>query len=234
MKPLIWASLLASSVAGAAPECLHTSREHYVSGWEEAASIERIYRPISAQGAIDCAFFPDPENRLNVLVRYEHGSVNGIGYRVHYADGSALIQGNGGIPFANADYADNWKLACRPSAHGQAYHCTLGKGDLRVEKDAQGTPRLAIGEHHRKGSGLLLRVDTNWAVTAPVATGFSAGQTTQLLNQMRAGKKADTGYHDASLQGRTEKPLSLFGFAQALDIMDEVLEQLNNPPADGH
>jgi hypothetical protein len=232
MKSLVWTGLLASSVAGAAPECAHTSREHYVKGWEEAPSIERIYQRISPQSTLGCSYYPDPDNRLNVLVRYELGAVDGVGYKLHYADGSAVIQGNRDVPLAQAGYQDEWKLACRKTPATSAYRCTLSRGDLRLEKDGAGRTSLTIGDNHRPGSELLLRVDTNWAVTAPAADGFSDAQTAQLLHQMRAGEKADTRYHDASLQGASQKPLPLYGFAQALDIMDRILDQLNNPPAE--
>jgi hypothetical protein len=74
-------------------------------------------------------------------------------------------------------------------------------------------------------------VDGNWAVTAPASAGFSTDQVSQLLGQMRSGKKADTSYHSADLQGLSWKTMTLYGFPEALEIMDNVLAQLKTPPA---
>ena len=57
-------------------------------------------------------------------------------------------------------------------------------------------------------------------------------QTSKLLEQMRAGKQADTRYQHASRQGPSDETISLFGFNAALEILKAVLYQLNTPPAD--
>jgi len=232
MKQLVWVALLASASAGAAPECTHVSREHFVNGWEEAPSVELIHQRITPEGVVSCTYFPDPEHSLNVLARYEQGTMNGAAYKISYADGSAVIQGRSDIPPLLTDYTDNWRLVCKQAGAAPLYRCTLSRGDLRVEKDTNGQQRLGIGENHRKDSELLLRVDTNWAVTAPAASGFSTDQTLQLLAQMSNGKKADTRYYHAERQGSSDKTMTLFGFNQAVTIMDNVLKQLKTPPAE--
>ncbi len=227
MKLLLCTALLASSGANAANECTQTDREHYNSGWKEARSVERIQQAIEPGGHVGCKFLPDPENRLNVLARFEQGTLDGVAYQVQYADGSAVIQGNRDEQPWNPDARSNWRLRC-PQAGTGRYHCTLSKGDLRVQKGSDGAVKLAIGENHRADSQLLLRVDDHLAISAPAATGFSADQIRQLLAYMRVGKKADTQYHPVGLQGAIEKPMSLYGFSQAEAIMDKVLTQLGS------
>lgn len=232
MKPLIWAGLLLSTAAGAAPECTQTDREHYVSGWHEAPAAELVRSRITPDSVIGCRFFPDPAGKLNVLARYEQGTLNGVGYRVQYSDGSGVIQGNADAPLATAGYQDNWKLTCRPSEGTPLYRCTLRKGDIGLQKDTGGHRTLLVGENHRKGSELLLRVDGQWAVTAPAGSGFTGEQTARLLTDMRKGRKADTRYHNDSVRAPTDRTVSLYGFAQAVDIMDTVLDQLKILPQD--
>jgi hypothetical protein len=232
MKQLVWLVLLVSATVRAESDCAHTSRERYVSGWEEVDAEQRLHRRITPDAAVNCSYFPDQSQKLNVLARYEQGVLNGAEYKVYYTDGSAVIQGEPGKPLANADHMDNWKLVCRQSRQSGPYQCTLSKGDLLLRKMADGTLTLNIGEHQRANSQLLLRVDTQWAVTAPAETGFSAEQTTQLVEQMLAGKHADTRYQSALRQGPSDKTISLFGFNQALEILDDVLDQLNAAPAD--
>jgi len=230
MKAWIWAGLLVSSAAGAAPECTQTSREHYVGGWEEAPAVEVIYRRITPGGVIDCRFLPDPTNRLNILARYERGTVDGVRYKVHYSDGSAVIQGHADLPLATGNQQDNWNLTCRQSEAEAAHHCTLRKGDISLHKDSENHLTLSIGDNPRTGSEMLLRVDTNWAVTAPADSGFTDQQTARLLSELRNGRKADTRYHNDSVRAPTDRSMTLYGFTQAVEIMDRVLEQRQTPP----
>jgi hypothetical protein len=232
MRRLVWAALLFSVTASADTDCARSSREQYVGGWEDVDAIQLLHRRITPEGVINCTYFPDQTEQLNVLARYEQGVLNGAEYKVYYADGSAVIQGERDTPLANADYTDNWRLVCKPAGQGSPYSCTISRGDVLLRKDADGALTLNIGEHQRADSQLLLRVDTQWAVTAFAATGFSVAQTSQLLEQMRAGKQAATRYQHASRQGPSDMTISLFGFNQALEIMNAVLEQLNAPPAD--
>lgn len=232
MKAWIWAGLLVSSAAGAAPECTQTSREHHVDGWEDVSSVEHIHRRITPGGVIDCRYLPDQSSRLNILARFERGTLDGVGYQVQYGDGSGSIQGHADQPVATADPQDNWKLNCH--AAGTASACTLHKGDLSVHKDSGNRVTLAIGSNPRKGSEWLLRVDTNWAVTAQADSGFSVEQSERLLSELRNGHKADTRYHGDSVQAPISRTMTLYGFKQAMEVMDRVLEQLRNPSEADH
>jgi hypothetical protein len=232
MKRLVWAALLVSANVSAGADCAHTSRERYVSGWEEVDAEQLLHRRITPDAAVNCSYFPDQSQKLNVLAKYEQGVLNGAEYKVYYADGSAVIQGERDQPLSDADYLDNWKLLCGNGQQSGTYQCTLSKGDMSLRKMADGTLTLNIGEHHRATSQLLLRVDTHWALTAPAESGFSAEQTRQLVEQMPAGTHVDTRYQDASRQGPSDKTMSLFGFKQALEILGEVLDQLNTAPTD--
>ncbi len=232
MKRLVWSALLVSVTVSADPDCTRISREQYVSGWEDVDAEQLLHRRITPEGVINCAYFPDQSEKLNVLARYEQGVLNDAEYKVYYTDGSAVIQGERDKPLADADYTDNWQLKCMQSVQDSPYFCTLTKRDVLLRKDVDGTSTLNIGEHHQPNSQLLLRVDTQWAVTAPAETGFSADQTSKLLEQMRAGKQADTRYQHASRQGPSDETMSLFGFNPALEILNAVLYQLNTPLAD--
>jgi hypothetical protein len=232
MKQLVWTALLVSASVNANPDCARSSREHYVSGWEEADADQLLHHRIAPGGVINCTYFPDQDQKLNVLARYERGVLNGAEYKVYYADGSAVVQGERDKPLSSADYLDNWRLVCKNTPQSGHYQCTMSKGDMFLRKDADGALTLNIGENHRTGSQLLLRVDTHWAVTASAETGFSADQTRQLVEQMSTGKQMDTRYQDASRQGPSDKTTSLFGFNQALEILGEILGQLNTPPTD--
>lgn len=226
MQRLIWAALLIGSAVRAAPDCTHTSREQYVSGWEEVAAAERLQQRITAAGIVNCVYFPDQGQHLNVLARFEQGVLQGAGYKVYYSDGSGVVQGARDQPLAGAGYADTWRLSCDRT--GPPFQCSLARGALVLQQAADGTRTLRIGSDPRAGTQLLLRVDTQWAVTAPAETGFTTEQTRTLLNQLRAGKSAAVGYHEASVRGVSNRTIPLFGFAQGLEILDTVLIQLNS------
>jgi hypothetical protein len=231
MKLLVSAALLVSATVSADPDCASRSREQFVAGWEEADAQQRLHHRITPGGIVNCTYFPDQEQHLNVLARHEQGVLNGAEYKVYYTDGSAVIQGEAGTPLSSADYTDNWRLACKNAGAGNPYHCTLRKGDLLLRQDADDRLSLNVGEQHQRGSQLLLRVDTNWAVTAPADAGFSTEQTDKLLAQLRTGKQVDTRYQHAARQGASDQTISLFGFGPALQILGTVLDQLNAPPA---
>jgi invasion protein IalB len=163
-----------------------------------------------------------------VLARFERGVLQGVGYKVYYSDGSGVIQGVPDQSLAGAGYADTWRLSCDRS--GPPFQCSLARGELALHQTADGTRTLRIGGKPRADTQLLLRVDTQWAVTAPAATGFTAAQTRTLVDQLRAGKSAAIGYHDASVRGVSSRTIPLFGFAQGLEILDNVLVQLNSAP----
>lgn len=231
MKRLIWLlALLSGHAAAADTGCTHTGREHYVSGWEDAPSVEYIHQRVVPESTVRCAYFPDRENRLNVLVRYEEGALNGVGYKIYYPDGSGIVQGSDTREFSADDRRDAWHLSCRQSGSGTGHVCALHKRDLRLQKDSRGHWRLSVGEHHRKDSEWLVRVDGNWAVTAPAGDGFSDEQTRELIAQMKRGTNADTRYFDPSLRGPTGRSMDLYGFGEALEIMDAVLGQLRKRP----
>lgn len=230
MKQLVWAALLVSAGASADTDCTHTSRESYVSGWEEVDAQQLLHRPVMPQGTVNCTYFPDQDQKLNVLARFEQGVLNGAEYKVYYADGSATIQGERDQPLGSTDDPDNWRLLCKSAGHDRLYHCTLNKGNLLLRKGADGAMTLTVGEQHRPDSEVLLRVDRNWAVTAPADSGFSVEQTGTLIEQMRTGQQADTRNQHLSRQGPSDKTLSLFGFNAALEILNNVFNQLNTPP----
>ncbi len=224
MKPLILATLLGAGAANAAGDCARTDRELYVNGWPEVRTHERM-GAVTPGAQIECKFFPDQQQRENLLARYERGDLDGVNYRLSYADGGALVQGRRASRWDPAD-AHNWRLNC--STDEQAtYHCVLRKGLLRLEQDAAGRRRLTVGDHHRPGSEVLLRVDSHMGITALAASGFSPTQIERLLGQMRAGTKLNVGYHRSDLQNASEDTLSLYGFEPALALMQEVLRQLN-------
>lgn len=230
MKTPVWLILLAAhGTAAASAECTRIDRQHYIDGWEQADAVERIHQRIAPGSEIGCRFLPDSEQRLNVLTRYEQGILDGSGYRVYYADGSAVISGRGALPVDAGNPADSWRLTCRQI--DAAYGCTLVKGELRVSADKHGRRTIGVGDDHRAGSRLLVRVQGHPAITAPAAAGFSSGQTQQLLSQLAEGaREADIGFHRATLQGATEIRMSLAGFGAAMTVMQRVLEQLDSAP----
>ncbi len=147
MKALISATLLCASAAGAAAECTRTDRALYVQGWPEVNTQQRIRQPVTPDAGLECKFFPDQQLHENLLARYERGRLDGVNYRLSYADGSALIQGRRASPWDPADVG-NWRLNCTLADQGR-YGCVLRRGRLQLAQDAAGRRTITIGDRHR-------------------------------------------------------------------------------------
>ncbi|MFQ5643279.1 MAG: hypothetical protein ACE5FQ_06225 [Thiogranum sp.] len=215
-------AMLLSTAAGAEESCAYTSRTHYVDGWLEVGSREGLNIRITPGGVVNCSFFPDQGEKLNVLVRQERGDYRGVGYRIFYTDGSGVIQGEEEKPLDVADHEDNWKLRCRKNPADKLGRCVLQKGDMFIHRYQDGSFMVEVGSNRKPGSEQLVRVDGNEAVTADAQTGFTQQQTRLILEQMQAGKMLSTRYDDASNQWHTERSISLFAYPQAAGIVEIV------------
>ena len=215
-------TMLASTCAGAEESCAYISRSHYVDGWTEVGSKEGISTRITPDGVVNCSFFPNQGEKLNVLVRQERGDYQGVGYRIFYTDGSGLIQGEAEKPLDVADYEDNWRLRCRSNPSDKLGRCVLQKGDLSIHRYQDGSFMIDVGSVKKPGSDMLIRVDANEAFRADAQDGFTNEQTGLILEQMRTGKKMSTRYENASNQSETDQTLNLFAYPQAADIVEIV------------
>ena len=212
--------MLFSSWAGAEESCAYISRSQYVDGWLDVGSREGLSGRITPGGEVNCSFFPDQDEKLNVLVRQERGDYQGIGYHIFYTDGSGVIQGEEGKPLDVADHKDNWKLRCRKNPADKLSRCVLEKGDLLIHRYQDGSFMVDVGNNKKPGSELLVRVDDNAAITAEAQVGFTQAQTRLILEQMQTGKTLSTRYDDASNAWQTEKTISLFAYPQAAAIVE--------------
>ncbi len=218
--------LLVSTAVSAEELCAYISRSHYVDGWEEVGSKEGISSPITHGGVVNCSFFPDQSEKLNVLVRQERGDYQNVEYRIFYTDGSGVIQGEAGKQLDVADYQDNWKLRCRTNPSDQLRHCVLQKGDLSIHRYRDGSFMVDVGSNQKPGSNMLVRVDSNEAITADTQDGFTDEQTDLILEQVKTGKTVHTRYENVSNQWQTDSTVNLFAYPQAADIMEIVAADL--------
>ena len=221
-----WLALLFPLAGMADTNCDQVSKIHYVDGWKEARSVLRIDQKITQDGRILCSYYPDREQQLNLLVVREHGYLNSTEYELHYADGSAVIQGHVDKSLEVADYDDNWHLSCRDVDAVGKVLCSLKKDDI-VIKQVSGNKTLMIGADHQDGSDILVRVKGQRAINAPVAEGFSQDRIEQILRQMYSGESVDTRFHARDKQRPTDKATSLYGFDQAMLLLNTVEQQLN-------
>ncbi len=218
--------MLVSTCLSADELCVSISRSRYVDGWTEVSSREGIDSHITPEGVVNCAFFPDQSEKLNVLVRQERGNYQGVGYRIFYTDGSGVIQGEAEKPLDVADYQDNWSLRCRAGLSDQLKRCVLQKGDLFIHRYQDGSYMVDVGSDKKTGSNMQVRVDNNEAVTVSVQHGFTDEQTDLILGQMQTGKKVYTRYSDAANQWETEKTIDLFAYSRAMDIVEIVASEI--------
>jgi len=218
--------MLVSTCGSAEELCAYISRDHYVDGWTEVGSKEGISSGITPGGVVNCSFFPDQSEKLNVLVRQERGNYQDVGYRIFYTDGSGVIQGEAGKPLDVADYEDNWRLRCRNNPSDKLGRCVLQKGDISIHRYQDGSFMVDIGSNKSPGSDMLVRIDSNKAITADTQHGFSEQQTSLILEQMETGKTMNTRYKDASNQWETDKTTSLFAYPQAADIVEIVASDI--------
>jgi hypothetical protein len=232
MKPVFLLSMLLSSVSVADTVCESVSRQRYVDGWREAASVQRITMRITPGSKVYCEYYPDREQQLNLLVARERGHLNGVEYDLQYADGSAVIQGRDGKDLEETDYTDNWHLSCRNSNSAAQVLCSISKDDIVIGRAVDGKMLLSIGANYRESSDIMVRVKGQWAVTVPAAEGFSPDQIDKVLLQMRSGTSLESRYHQRDKQRPTDKKTSLYGFNQAMLLMDKVTAQLSALQAD--
>jgi len=219
-------AMLASTCVSAEELCAYVSRSQYVDGWTEVGSKEGINGRITPEGVVNCSFFPDQGEKLNVLVRQERGSYQGIGYRIFYTDGSGVIQGESGKPLDVADYQDNWRLKCRANLSDSLRRCVLQKGDLFIHRYQDGSFMVDVGSDKKSVSDMQVRIDNNEAVAANVQQGFTGEQTDLILEQMKTGKVIYTRYAGASNQWETEKTVNLFSYSRAADLVEIVASEI--------
>lgn len=219
-------TLLISTYSNADELCSYISRNNHVDGWEEVGSKESISSRITPAGIVNCSFFPDQGEKLNVLVRQERGDYKGVGYRIFYTDGSGVIQGEAGKPLDVADYQDNWKLRCRISSSEQLRHCVLQKGDVFIHRYQDGSFMVDVGINKKPESNILVRIDSNEAVTADTQHGFTVQQTSLILEQMKTGKRMTTRYAEESNRWETEKTINLFAYPQAADLVELIASDI--------
>lgn len=221
---LVATAALAGTAMAGDSECRHTSREHFVSGWKTADAVRVIHAPLTPDGVVYCAFYPDQSQKLNVRVAYETGIFKGAEYRIYYSDGSGKIQGSDVAALDDPDTRVHWALNCRATSSERS-HCSLKKADLEITRSPDGKSTLSLGHAWAENSGLLLRIDRHWAIEAQADVGFSADQSLLLMQQLQSGRVVDTRFHATGNRHPTYKTLSLFGFSQALEIVDQVIRQ---------
>jgi len=215
-------TMLVSVGSSAEESCAYVSRSRYVDGWTEVGSKEVIDRQITPDGVVNCFFFPDQGEKLNVLVRQERGNYQGVEYRIFYTDGSGVIQGEAEKPLDVADFQDNWKLRCRTSPSDPQRHCVLQKGDVSIHRDKDASFMLEVGSNQEPGSEWLVRVDSHEAVTADTQQGFTDEQTSLILEQMKTGKKMYTRYKGVSNQRETDKTINLFTYTRVAELVEVI------------
>lgn len=209
--------------------CRQVHREQVVPGWEEVGSVRVLEAAVLPQGAVDCRFYPDHGQRLNIRVPFETGRLRGADYQVFYTDGSAFIQGQPDRPLAGSEPTLHWQFFCPPETRDSKaqLHCTLRKGALSIHYSPGLPLRLEVGQNRLKGSRVMLRVDENRPLSAPADDGFSPEQTQLLMTQMRNGTRLDSRYHDLSQSAPSYSSTPLFGIDQALEVAGKVFAQLN-------
>jgi hypothetical protein len=210
--------------------CESVTNTARVQGWGDVDAVQLVSGPVFAGGKINCLYYPAEQQRMNVLTRIETGSIDGAGYSIQYADGSAVVQGESDKPLLNGFPDDRWSIRCSQSDE-RRYRCEISRLGLVIIQQPDGSRRVVLGGHYLPGTGLLLRVDSNWAIKAASAEGFSEAQTQQILQEMQSGQTIVTHFHDQARQQPTDSSYSLFGFAQALLIAEQVQQQLNRIPA---
>ena len=226
MRSVFLLGILFSSVSAADTACESVSRQRYVDGWQEKATVQRITAQVVTGSKVYCDYYPDREQQLNLLVARERGFLDGVEYELHYADGSAVIQGEAGKGLDNAEYTDNWHLSCRYSESAGQVLCNIKKDDVVIERGVDGKVRLTISANYQESSDILIRVKGQWAVTASAAEGFSPEQNDKIILQMRSGVSLDARYHQRDKQRPTDKKIFLYGFNQAFLLMEKVARQL--------
>lgn len=227
MKFLIALSVIFSSTCLADKVCESVSRHRYVNGWQEAAAVQQLNAPVVAGGRVDCEYYPDREERLNLKVMRETGYLDGVEYKLHYSDGSAMIQGEESKQLEVANYSDNWNLSCRNVESPTPLLCTVTKDDIAITRDTGGTMLLSVGSGYLEPSEILIRVSGQPAVRTSAAKGFTPDQVDRIIQQMQTAESVDTRYHQHDRQRPTDRKTSLYGLNQAIFIMDKVMEQLS-------
>jgi hypothetical protein len=207
--------------------CESVSRQRYVDGWQEAAAVQRITMPVVSGSKVYCEYYPDREQQLNLLAARERGLLEGVEYEIHYTDGSAVIQGELDKRLDDAQFNDNWRFSCRNSGPAGQTLCTVKKHDIAIKSSLDGKTVLTIGIDHEESSAILVRVKGQRAFNAPAAEGFTPDQIDRIILQMRSGESLDTRYHQRDKQQPTDKKTSLYGFNQAMLLMEKVIQQLN-------
>lgn len=226
MKHLFLLSVVFSSASLADAACESLSRDRYVDGWQDGAAVQRITTRVTPDSRVYCEYYPDRERQLNFLVMREHGRLQGVEYKLHYSDGSAVIQGTDGERLEDANYNDNWHLSCRSAGPAAQVLCALTRDDIVIERSADGRIGLTVGADYLKSSDVLVRVKEQSAVKASAAEGYTPVQIDRIIQQMRAGESLDSRYHKRDRQRPTDRKTSLYGFNQAMFLMENIMEQL--------
>lgn len=228
MPMLILMLLLFPSVSWAEKHCDESKRgDNYKTGLEtiDGEEIINLKGALFPEGKIKCEINADYfKPTANKTQRVEVGALNGVKYRIFYSDGSGTIQGlpNSTLDYGTGSYDDHWSIGCKLDEMDDSHWCYIKKKDLMVGLWKDGKAFVSIGSDHYPSSQVTIRVDKLQPISAPEKIGFSNEQVTAIIGQLSKGSSALTRYQEWPYKSNIDKPIDLYGFSQALQILKKV------------
>ena len=159
----------------------------------------------------------------------QKGTLRKVAFSIWETDsGGGSIQGEIGVDPDDPVAEAIWSLTCRMDKIDDSRSCHLRRGDLFVFRTETGH-LVDVGSDNYPGSSISIRVDDHPPLTAPAKTAFQEAQAKRVLGQLRSGRNVVTRYQKWPYESYIDTEISLYGAAEALDLLDKAFLSLRKP-----
>lgn len=205
----------------------------YKNGFEiiddRAKDLIKNDAPLMPGGKIKCSYLYMHSEKINRTVRREEGVYDGIKYQIWF-DGSGMIQGAPGnsVPSTPIGYEfDNWRIKCERDKIDDKVFCYLQKENFSIGIWKNGSFVITIASEARPNSEIAIRIDENKPFFGSAQNGFDKKSLVKIIEQLKQGNSVTTRYEKWP-GNQVDSTLDLFGFNQALKIMQMLYNSLSS------
>ena len=161
--------------------------------------------------------------------KIESGLLNGVAYRIYYADGSGSFVGKPGNILGTSENG-NWETRCYKDSMDDSKSCDMKKGTLwlTVNPKSKRETDISIGVDNFPGTNVGIRIDRAKAIySAANGNGhFSNAQSLRIIEQLKKGEAFTTNYTEWPYRSIKEATWEAYGFNECLQYITWAVERI--------